>query len=77
MKNQRKKTTHPIDEILLVTRSRPKDIYGTLLRFLPNVADTSTISEHCFTLVGSRVVCQKRRGEVVKVTYTSVFEEEL
>lgn len=76
MKNQRKKTAHPIHEVVRVLKSTPRGTWAVQegLRE-PYVIDG--VPEGYFCIVKGRVICPKKRGETVLVLYSSVFQEEL
>lgn len=75
-KHRRKKTAHTIEEVFRVLKSHTR---GTLVvqRALREPYAISGIPEGFFCVVNGRVICPKKRGEKVLVTYSSVFEEEI
>jgi len=70
----RKKTVHPIAQVLTVIKGKPGDllVHQQFLRE-PYVVDG--VPDGYFYLKDGRVICPKKRGEKVFVRYTSVFME--
>lgn len=75
MKGQRKKTAHPIHEVLCVLKQTGQGLCAQQRLRKPFVIHG--VPDGYFCIVKGRVICPKRRGEKVLVTYSSVLEEEL
>lgn len=76
-KTARRKTEHGIYEILSVKKRAKNQLYSTTEQQRVNALADGEVPEGCFVLLNGRIHCPKKRGEVVTVRYTSVFQEEV
>ena len=76
MKNVRKKTQHPIHEVLRVLKIEPRRTPCVQRGIqIPYVIEGVPEGHYC--IVKGRVVCPKKRNQKVLVLYTSAFEQEI
>ena len=70
----RKKTAHPIAQVLSVIKGKPDDLL-VQQQDLREPGVIAGVPDGYYRLVNGRVVCPKKRGEKVFVRYSSVFME--